>query len=888
MHRLFPTCFIICLGMALGSGCGRKEPPGPTPVPAPAPPAATPLNFSDAELTPDGIVTVKSTGQPFTGTLHEFWDSGELRRETQMEAGLRHGWIKEYFSNGKLRATGQCVEGQVDGDYVTFAEDGYSKTIITYKLGEQTGRRVEETELFKNEVRAGKQAEQQNNATVWKPEVESQERERTFVKLWDDLRAGGHDWRPLEQFIFKKLTFGELGETHSHDWSIKRREMSGAGNSVDMAGWQALIQGWKDRSIKLIETEWHQASYEQGKDGAPSSSVFKAMGHLFDEPNDTRHIVRFSLRVHWSEEPIKGLYLPEDLAIEKLTLLSRTGETPLVTQEIINVLKDNPEVKPEQSDTINLWGRVYPPTLAVQDLNGDHLPEIITGGGNLIYWNRGDFSFQPEILVPGNNGLNHALVFADFTGDGHLDFLTLNPRKQPEVVPGNGKGKFNIEAGIESPLAGQLDNWSCLAVGDVDQDGDLDVYACQYKPAYKNGTMPIPYYDANDGHPAFLLLNDGKGKFTDGTEAAGLGEKRYRRTYSASLVDLDNDRDLDLMVVSDFAGLDLFYNDGKGKFTDRTEQLGEHRFSFGMAHSVADFDGDGQLDIYMVGMGSTTARRLEGMKLGRKGFEDVQDARMKMGYGNRLFLGDGKGGYKQAPYNDVVARSGWSWGCTPWDFDLDGDRDLFVANGHLSGKSCRDYCSTYWTTGVYDVKAIKENPVQDMLFRDRLKSLMDGNISWNGFEHNVLFMNEGQGKYTNVSYLMGVSHESDCRSVISADMDHDGRPDLLVVEGRRRTGDQQREGYIQLIRNRHQTGNHWIGAHLEGAPVGAVVTVVQGDKRQVLPLVTGDSFDSQHPYTAHFGLGKNANVDSLEVRWPNGKTTTLDKPESGKYHVLRH
>ena len=164
---------------------------------------------------------------------------------------------------------------------------------------------------------------------------------------------------------------------------------------------------------------------------------------------------------------------------------------------------------------------------------------------------------------------------------------------------------------------------------------------------------------------------------------------------------------------------------------------------------------------------------------------------------------------------------------------------------------------------------------------------MNGEISWNGFEHNVLFMNQGNGRYTNVSYLMGVAHESDCRSVVGADMNNDGKPDLMVVEGRRRDNDQEREGYIQLIRNRHETGNHWIGAHLTGQPVGAVVSVVQGEKRQLLPMITGDSFDSQHPYTAHFGLGKAASVDALEVRWADGKITRLEKPAVDRYHVIK-
>ena len=121
----------------------------------------------------------------------------------------------------------------------------------------------------------------------------------------------------------------------------------------------------------------------------------------------------------------------------------------------------------------------------------------------------------------------------------------------------------------------------------------------------------------NDGHPAYLLINDGTGRFTDQTAAFGLAPKRHRRTYSASFVDLDEDRDLDLMVVSDFAGLDLYRNNGKGQFTDITDSLGANHYSFGMSHALADFDQDQKLDIYMVGMGSTTARRLESLGLGR-------------------------------------------------------------------------------------------------------------------------------------------------------------------------------------------------------------------------------------------------------------------------------
>ena len=111
-----------------------------------------------------------------------------------------------------------------------------------------------------------------------------------------------------------------------------------------------------------------------------------------------------------------------------------------------------------------------------------------------------------------------------------------------------------------------------------------------------------------------------------------------------------------------------------------------------MAHTISDFNSDGALDGYMVGMSSTTARRLDGLALGREGFEKYDAMRAPMTYGNRLYFGSSDG-LKQSKISDDVARTGWSWGTSSGDFDNDGDMDLYVANGHLSGNSALDYCT---------------------------------------------------------------------------------------------------------------------------------------------------------------------------------------------------
>ena len=125
------------------------------------------------------------------------------------------------------------------------------------------------------------------------------------------------------------------------------------------------------------------------------------------------------------------------------------------------------------------------------------------------------------------------------------------------------------------------------------------------------------------------------------------------------------------------------------------------------------------------------------------------------------------------------------------DFDNDGDRDLYVANGMLSARSAQDYCTTFWRHDIRDGISTETLLMQEVY--NRCMKGLGKEVSWNGYEHNALLLNEGEGLYLNVGYLMGVGFEFDSRSVVASDLDGDGRTDLIVVQ-------------MDQLTNRHGTG----------------------------------------------------------------------------------
>jgi hypothetical protein len=723
------------------------------------------------------------------------------------------------------------------------------------------------------------------DATAWKDEVLAVAYERTLVKLRDDSRNATNKIQALASLDFDEILVPKPKpgstllplEIHAQEFdntniaSLSRQQWNEILRRLDGSGW------------RLDQVEWTHEKFAAAREGSAAWSEFRFELHGERLPLRSRFILKGTARVTWESPPGENkLARAKRLVISDVSVIERLGPPGFSAEAVVT---------PEPPAKTGVMVDMHP--LIVTDIDGDGAEDVILCGVNKLFRNDGKGKFAPGEFIAESvfQGSREAGLIADFNGDGKLDFLTVAKKgaltNTLALYPGDGTTPFH-----QKPMAAwegaKILAPSVITAADIDGDGDLDVWIGQYKPPYAGGQLPTPYYDANDGYPSYLLLNDGRGHFEQATTTRGLAAKRFRRTFAASFVDLNGDNSPDLVTANDYDGVDLYYNDGKGNFLDRTELL-YNRHLFGMGHCFADFDGDGALDIYTIGMSVAAVRRLDFMGLKRSDFPDRTAKRTDMGYGNRIYtFKDGK--WQKPWFADDLADTGWSWGTTAFDFNNDTRMDIYVANGHLSGESSENFSSHIWRHDIY-VGTSREDSQVMLYFDPPFRGINTGKTSSDGYEHNVLFMDMGANRYRNVAFLMGVAHETDSRAVVSADLNNDGRMDLLLTDGQWYGGPQTGRNRLHVHLNQVETKNHWIGMKLAAnvpgiSPIGAKVWARSGNQTWQRQIVTGDSYQSQHPNTVHFGLGTNTQVNELIVRWSNGKTNRLENPEIDRYHLV--
>jgi len=449
---------------------------------------------------------------------------------------------------------------------------------------------------------------------------------------------------------------------------------------------------------------------------------------------------------------------------------------------------------------------------------------------NALYRNDGDFHFTDvtEHAGVGDTGYGLGVAVGDYDNDGDED-IYINNFGPNVMYRNNGDGTFTDA----TRQTGTVDGPNGLGAGtcflDADKDGDLDLYVARYLKfsyAQRVDTMWLGFHvypgpEHYEPTTDTLFRNNGDGTFTDVSVASGI---RSAKGHGMGMIcaDYDNDGDTDIFVSNDATANFLFENDGTGKFTETGLISGFGFDLFGnrlssMGVECGDYDNDGLLDFYQTsyqGQFALLYRNVGGGLL-----EDVTPA-----------TGAGQGTLQHV-----------TWGIGMVDFDNDGDRDIFVACGHLFD-NVDEFC---------DVTSYKVR--------------------------NVLLMNNGNGKFTDVSNESGdgMLPKESSRGAAFDDLDNDGDIDCVISNSREKP---------TILRNDSPRQNHWLDITLRGSKtnldgIGAHVNVITGDLNQLDEVHSGRSYQSHFGTRLHFGLGAHKKIDRVEVRWiGGGKDRLQDVP----------
>jgi len=339
--------------------------------------------------------------------------------------------------------------------------------------------------------------------------------------------------------------------------------------------------------------------------------------------------------------------------------------------------------------------------VSIADVNGDGLDDLYVcqpgGLPNRLLLHQPDHTVTDASAAWGVDLLDstQGALFADFDNDGDPDLAVATTGAL--VFLENTGRSFALRLRLPPVL-----NAYGLAAADYDRDGDTDLYAARYYPSAGEGgelAVPMPYFDANNGGPNFLIRNDGPGRdggwrtFSDATAATGLDANNRRFSYAAVWDDFNHDGLADLYVANDFGRNNLYLQlcgpDGKPRFRDAADSAGLTGGAFGMSASSGDFNRDGWPDIHLGAMFSSAGSRITAQDRFRPGLaEDLRGHFRRMARGNALFANLAA---PEGHFADVSVRAGitlgrWSWASLFADVDQDTWPDLLVANGYVTGE----------------------------------------------------------------------------------------------------------------------------------------------------------------------------------------------------------
>ena len=524
--------------------------------------------------------------------------------------------------------------------------------------------------------------------------------------------------------------------------------------------------------------------------------------------------------------------------------------------------------------------------VSLGDIDGDGFDDLYVcqpaGLPNRLYRNLGDGTFEDITEASGTGILDNSAcaLIADFDNDGRQDLVVVRANG-PLLFLNQGGGKFRLK-----PNAFQFANtpqgtFVGAAAADYDRDGRLDIYFCLY--VYYQGTdqykYPVPYYDAQNGPPNFLMRNNGDGTFRDVTAEAGLDKNNNRYSFCCGWGDYNGDGWPDLYVVNDFGRKNLYRNNGDGTFTDVAGEAGVEDTGAGMSVCWLDYDNDGLSDLYVGNMWTAAGERITRQPMFQSyAPEQTRALYRKHAMGNSLFSNAGAQRFEDATRESRLGVGRWAWSSDAWDFDHDGFPDVYIVNGMISGPLREDLNSFFWRQVVaQSPETAKASPEYEHGWH-AINELIRADYSWSGYERNIFYVNNRDGTFSNVSGAIGLDFAEDGRSFALGDVDHDGRQEIFL---KNRNAPQLRVmknvmgGLAPAIAFRLR------GTKSHGDAIGAAVTIETNRGKQTKWLQAGSGFLAQHSKEIFFGLGEATGTVKATIRWPSGVVQTIDGLPSG-------
>ncbi len=528
----------------------------------------------------------------------------------------------------------------------------------------------------------------------------------------------------------------------------------------------------------------------------------------------------------WAVAGVLTLMLAGAQASDKEPFEELTGVVPFVLRNAATPEKHQIETMP---GGLALFDYDNDGLLDIYFLNGAPQPSLAKSGPewwNRLYRNLGNWRFEDVTEKAGLAGEGYGMGVAagDYDNDGWTDLLVTSVHFS-RLYRNRGDGTFEDvtkKAGIPAT------HWPISAGWfDMDNDGDLDLFIVNYcvwdpktepfcgdkRAGYRTYCHP-KYYE---GLPNTLLRNNGDGTFTDISKSAGISQK-IGKGMSVAFADYNNDGLMDVLVTNDTVPNFLFRNEGNGRFTEAGFTAGiaiadDGKILSTMGAEFRDIDNDGWPDIFVTALANETFPLFR--NLGNGVFQD-------MTYRSRI-------GAASLPH------SGWSLGVA--DFDLDGWKDIFTANGDVQDN-----------TELFSSRASKQQ--------------------------NQLFRNEKGKTFSSVVFGARAQH----RGVALGDLDGDGRTDAAVSV---------LNGPAKLYRNRMGEGRNWIALRLTGMKsnrdaIGAKVRVTAGGLTQYNHVSTSTGYQCSSEKTLRFGIAGAASADEVEITWPTGKKQILRGVPAGR------